>query len=473
MFNAPYPYDNTDKYSIWEYSKRLLGKTLEEAIGFDLPSDYSGKGRLGQMVEHYFFQYQPNSDPTADFREAGTELKCTPLKMLANKVLQIKERLVCTMIDYSEDPKFSFRESHVYQKCACMLILMYLHQSNVPVQQLKFIYSVLWEIPQKDLLIMEQDYDKIIEKIRSGKAHELSEGDTTYLGACRKGQKGDSEQFYSLPDGTMAAIPAPKRAFSLKTQYMRTILDFIENYGEPAGCNTKGFVKGFQPGLVTEEELQTNTLEDILLQRFNAYLGKSYSELCREFGLEESAAKNKYALIANAILTLNKTRGEDVQESEEFKKSGIKIKTIRLKKSGRPTEAMSFENINYQEILSEDSWYESRLYDLFTSRFLFIVFKDSDASEVPDYRLFKAFFWTMPYNDLKDAEKYWESIRKSVILNKIDSTHFYRESQNLKFHVRPKARNAQDLAVNPHGGLCPKYCYWFNHNYIQNIIEES
>ncbi len=319
------------------------------------------------------------------------ELKCTPLKELADKSLRIKERLVCSMIDFSEDYKHPFKESHVYIKCACMLILMYLHQAEVPVQHLKFLYSVLWQTPEKDLLIMEQDYDKIVAKIRCGKAHELSEGDTTYLGACRKGQKNDSDQFYTLPSGKRCDIPAPKRAFSFKPQYMRTILEFIQNYGENAGVNTAAFVAGYDHGLISKEELQKQ----------------------------------------------------------------------------------SFENINYSDILQEDDWYESRLYELFTSRFLYIVFRDCGTKGNPDFRLQKAFFWTMPYEDLLSAEPYWKNIKDNVAANRIDSEYFYRESEHKKFHVRPKAKNASDLAVNPNGGYCKKYCCWFNHEYIQHIAEDE
>ncbi len=86
--------------------------------------------------------------------------------------------------------------------------------------------------------------NKITAKIRSGKAHELSEGDTTYLGACRKGQKGDADQFYTLPSGELCEIPAPRRAFSLKPQYMRMVLDFIQKSGNNSGMNTAALVEG-------------------------------------------------------------------------------------------------------------------------------------------------------------------------------------------------------------------------------------
>lgn len=461
-------YDKADKWSILEYSKQLLGKSLEEAVAPIVIDPMRGKGQLGQLVELYFFGIENNSRQEADFPEAGLELKVTPLKELKDKTLAIKERLVCTMIDFTKDQAIPFEQSHIYLKCAFMLIPFYLHKDGVPVHQLKFIYDVLWQIPDKDLLIMKQDYEKIIAKIKAGKAHELSEGDTTYLGACRKGQKGDSDVFYKLTDGTRVEIPAPRRAFSLKTQYMRTILNFAEKTGGQGTYNTSAQVSGFGPQLIDKKELREKNFEDILLGRFKPYLGKTYDDLVKELHTPITGSKSKFFLITNEILTEGETRGEDVTKSDEFIKSGIVIKTIRLKKNGRPAEAMSFENINYFDILQEDNWYDSRLYDIFTGRFLFVVFQEGDDEQV---RLAKAFFWTMPVKDLDDAAQYWQNIKDAVTENHIAPEYFYRESDHRKFHVRPKARNAEDVTENPHGGTAKKYCYWFNHEYIKSIVE--
>ena len=465
-----FDFDRTDKWSILEYSKKLLGKTLEQAIYPDVIEERKGKGRLGQLVEEYFFGYDVNSNPEADFSEAGVELKVTPLKELKNKTLAIKERLVCTMIDYDNDPRKPFEKSHIYLKCAFMLILFYLHNAKLPAQQQLFIYSVLWQIPDKDLLVMKQDYEKIIGKIRSGKAHEISEGDTVYLGACRKGQKGDSDVYYLLPDGTVADIPAPKRAFSLKPQYMRTVLSFAEKTGGQGTYNTSAIVQGYGRQLVDQKELEKENFEDILLSRFKPYYGMTYNDLIREMNIQPSRAKSKYFLIVNEILTERKRRGADVTKSEEFVKSGIVIKTIRLNRKGMPAEAMSFENIRYSDIVKEEDWFESRLYEIFTGRFLFVIFQEDENEEM---RLCKAFFWTMPSKDLKDAADYWLNIKTAVSENRIESGYFYRESDHRKFHVRPKARNALDVTENPNGGTAKKYCYWFNREYIKQIIERE
>lgn len=467
------PYDKADKWSILDYSKRLLGKTLEEAIAPCQIEEIKGKGRLGQLVEKYFFGYDINSNPEADFSEAGLELKCTPLKLLTNRTLAIKERLVCTMIDYSEDYKKPFEESHVYLKCMFMLILFYLHEAGIPVHQLKFIYSILWQIPDKDLLIMKQDYETIIGKIKAGKAHELSEGDTTYLGACRKGQKGDSDVFYTLPDGRIADLPAPKRAFSLKPQYMRTILDFAQKTGGQGTYNTSSLVQGYGPQLVSEKELERKSFEEILLDRFIPFYGKSYPEICKMIGMPETDAKQKYAMVSNAIITENNRRGKNAEESDEFIKSGIRLKTFRITKENKPKEALAFENIDYMGIVDEENWYDSRLYELFTSRFLFVVFKEYIEEESSVYRLEKCFFWTMPQLDLAEAEYYWDNIKINVAEDHIAPLYFYKESDNKKFHVRPKGRDSYDLTLTPNGTWAKKYCYWFNKSYVKEIVERA
>ncbi len=465
-----FDYDKTDMWSILEYSKRLLGKSLEQAVAPTIVVPKRGKGGLGQLVEVYFFGIKNNSRQEADFPEAGVELKVTPLKLGKNEQYEIKERLVCTMIDFTKDQKRAFADSHIVKKCSLMLIPFYLHLNSIPVQKLRFIYDVLWQIPDKDLLIMKHDYETIIGKIKAGKAHEISEGDTMYLGACRKGQKGDKAVYYKLPDGSTASTPAPKRAFALKVAYMKTILEFAKKTGGQGSFNTSALAHGYTKHLIEEEELEEKSFEEILLDRFKPFYGMSYDELVEEMNASASGAKSKYFLIANAILTDKGERGIDVTASEEFLKSGIVMKTIRLNKNGRPVEAMSFENIKYGEVMSEKNWYGSRLYELFTQRFLFIVFQED---EFKVERLKKAFFWTMPVEDLSAAALYWQSIRQAIRDNHISSEYFYKESEHKKFHVRPKGTKQYPFTDNPHGGKAKKLCYWFNHDYVKEIVDKS
>ena len=455
-------YNPTDISSIFEYSKGLLGHTLREFVSKEFEAR-KGKGSLGEMVEEIYFGYDKNNNPAADFSIAGVELKCTPLKKSKKDELLIKERLVCDMIDYIEEAGKDFEHSHFYEKCRLMLLLFYLHIAQANQLDLEFLFSVLWKLPEKDLLIIKNDYNIIHDKIVHGLAHTLSEGDTMYLAACRKGSKGTdvTKQFNS-------DILAPTRAYSLKMAYMRTILDYVQRSGQNAVSNID--ISQVQES-VTTSELKKHTFDEIILSRFQSYIGKNEKELTKRLQLNlSSGSKSKFFQIANSIA--NNGKSSNINLSEEFRKAGLMMKTIRVQANGKIKEAMSFENINYQEVYDNDNWYDSRLYEIFTSRFLFVVFKEQTPHK-SDYILDKVFFWTMPQEDIRIAEFYWQNIRGNVLNNMIEPKNFWSAKLHQYFHVRPKGRNSKDLADNPNGGKCKKYCYWFNNDYISKIVNEN
>lgn len=471
-------YNQSDPISIYEYSHNIIGHSLCDLYGKEaIEGVRKGKGRLGQMVEELFFEYEVNSDCDADFKEAGVELKCTPLlKYIKDNTWRIKERLVCTMIDYFKTDNETFEDSHFLRKCRLMLLLFYSHVYGEQIYNYEFIFRVLWKIPEKDLLIIKQDYETIVNKIKQGKAHLLSEGDTVYLAACRKGQKGDKMQVQPYSNEL-----ARKRAFSLKPAYMRTILEQVVNSGKDYLCNFEDKTM-HRHELVSLKELKEKSFEDIILKRFQPYIGSNYVEICNMLDIPQSTAKHKYAMAANEIATNKST---NIEESEEFQKSGIRMKTIRIATNGTPEEAMSFKNINYKEVYDNGTWIDSELYELFTSRFLFVVFKNKKDKTISissrkgiakiedEYVLHKVFFWTMPEEDLNTACQYWINIRRNVIKNQIRLNYFWSIADKKKFHVRPKGTKTsyQNAAENPNGGKVDKYCYWFNPDYVKNITE--
>lgn len=472
-------YDKSSPVSIFNYSRHLIGNSLHTLLGEKVIDHVrKGKGSLGQMVEELFFGYDINSDRGADFSEARLELKCTPLlKSKSDNSYRIKERLVCTMIDYFEIVNTPFENSHLISKCRLMLLLFYLHVSGKAIYDYEFLFRILWQLPEKDLILIKKDYQTIADKVRRGEAHLLSEGDTLYLGACRKGQKGDNKQSQPYSD-----IKANKRAFSLKPAYMRYILGHVKDSGKSFYNNYADVNKhGFE--LVTAGELRGDTFENIILKRFQPFMGKNYVQICRMLGLEAYQSKSKYADIASLIAS--NMVAKRLSASEEFVKSGIIMKTVRLQNNGKPRESMSFKNIDYYEIFDNDDWFESELYELFTNRFMFVVFKpedeeitvvDNNAKRLvaeQSYILDSVFFWTMPASDLDMAREYWENIRSAVLENKISTRSFWRIGDHKNFHVRPKAKVKTDKTVNPSGGFCDKYCYWFNSEYVKQIIDNN
>ena len=472
-------YDPKSAESIFRFSKGLLHKSLAEAVcaiddSIRIESIVaSGKGGLGQMVEKFYYGYELNNDSGPDFKEAGVELKTTPLKRLANKELAIKERLVCDMIDFCAIVEKPFEESLFYQKSLLMLIIFYLHAKGKELRDLEFLYSVLWKLKGKDLAIIRHDYETIVGKIKAGKAHELSEGDTMYLGACRKGKKGDP-----LRKQPFNEIGAPQRAFSLKTSYMRTILDFIRTQGGDMVTNT-GIGTGGDVELVTEEDLREMPFDEILTRRFMEFKGKDYKEIAAQFNMTITPKdKSRYARVTKRILS---EKLAHIEDAEEIKKSGIIPKTIRIKSDGNIKEHMSFENIDYKEIAETDDWTDSRWYEIVTSRFMFVVFRavpdeSAEWKNETRYVLDRVVFWTMPVEDLVRAEEYWNNIKENVMQDTLQDKNntFWKIGDGKDFHVRPKAQTSADVCESPASGIkVPKKAYWFNKDYIKKIIRNA
>ncbi|HTA82864.1 MAG TPA: MutH/Sau3AI family endonuclease [Bacteroidia bacterium] len=470
----PLPYDKTSPKSIEAYAKKLLNKSLYDVLGSEIKQTYKGKGKLGQALEELYFQYMPNSKSEPDFVEAGVELKTSPLKKITRGLVS-KERLVFNIIDYKKEHLQEFRTSNFWRKNHLLLLMFFLHDPEKIDLEYLFKIITLWEFPVEDLKIIKDDWEKVIAKIKAGKAHEISEGDTLYLGACTKGANRES-----LTSQPFSSVMAMQRAFSLKSKYLNFI---IEKYfaGEKFKINQKGYNKilgddyTFHESSVRYQKLdledvepvvksikdyrQGETFEDLVIRRFSKHYGKTEKELIKELGIKETNAKHKYSLIAKAIMGVKKGK-----EIEEFEKADMIMKTIRLENSGSLKESMSFAQIKFKEIIHE-SWEDSYWFNTITKRFFFVVFQKNENG---DLELKKVIFWTMPYYDIETGKKFWEDTKKKI--KNDDYQHFIKASDDRIFHIRPKAINNKDLMETPSGRMEKKKCYWLNASYIKNII---
>ena len=113
----------------------------------------------------------------------------------------------------------TFKTSDFWHKCQTILLMSYEHKKDIPKADFTIDKAVLFGFPEADLLIIERDWETIINKIKAGEAHLLTEGDTHYLAACTKGADSSSVRQQPFSD-----IPAKQRAYSLKSSYMSNIL---------------------------------------------------------------------------------------------------------------------------------------------------------------------------------------------------------------------------------------------------------
>ena len=133
------------------------------------------------------------------------------------------------MIPYDRPIDIDFDSSHLWQKCKKILLVYYHRDKTINKYDQKIEYVRLFTPPKEDLKIIRDDYEKIVSYIRSGRADELSEGLTTYLGAATKGSteaRSWVDQYYPHveDDGTVTHRKAKKRAISFKRQYMDYVL---------------------------------------------------------------------------------------------------------------------------------------------------------------------------------------------------------------------------------------------------------
>ena len=476
--NTQLPYNEKDKYSILEYASKLKDQSLKNVLDLEKSNSINlnnGKGGFGNLVEELYFKYKPNSEAQADFPEAGIELKTTPLKQTV-KGLVSKERLVFNIINYMEEHQKQFATSSFWKKNKELLLLFYLHeQDKLPIDYL-FKIIRLWRFPANDLKIIIDDWNTIVNKIRAGKAHELSEGDTLYLGACTKGANKSS-----MRQQPFSNEPAMQRAFSLKSKYLNFIIEQsfanIEHTIDEAEYDyllsetsmlreeyeayKKLNLKETEPVVKSIYDYKDGqTFEDLVVDKFNAYIGFSENDLIHYFQLTiNPKAKNRYQVFANRMMGV---KGKYI---EEFEKADVLMKTVVLENNGNLKESMSFQQIKYKEIIFEN-WLESYWYHTLTKRFFFIVFQ-KDEKGIP--RLKNVKFWTMPAQDLAVAKAFWLDTQEKVIIGSFEN--FIKISDDKICHVRPKARDASDLAETISGKMEKKKAYWLNSGYIKKIIK--
>ncbi len=457
-------YDVNSADSIIDFAKLLKDQTLRQACGVEIEEHgYNGKGNFGQILEKFYFGYEPNSDAEPDFKEAGMELKSSPLKTLKNGEFRSKERLVLNIINYLEVHKEEFETSSFWKKNSHLLLVFYLHDRDLDL--LDYIIKLVdgWQYPNEDLKIIKRDWEFINQRIKEGKAHELSEGDTFYLGACTKG----STALKSFRNQPFNEEQAKQRAYSLKQGYVNHIIANI------AQEETAVYGKIIEHPEILDK---VRSIEEIVILKFHPFYGKSAEKIEQELVLDlNKKAKSYFANLTNVILGLKLG-----QKIEEFEKADIQVKTIRLKENNLPKEDISFPTFEYQELIETD-WEDSDFKNILESKFFFVFYQFEGENLI----LRKVKFWNMPYSDILEAKNVWEEMVKTVsngeIVKKVTDkgvrkTFFPKKTENRISHVRPHARNAADTYELPVAdkltGLTEytKHCFWLNASYVKDEI---
>lgn len=351
---------------------------------------------------------------------------------------------------------------------------------------------LLEELPERDQMIIQHDWEKIARYVKAGKAHELSERDFMYLSPARKGAGGDEKVKYN--DKYPKAKP---RAYSFKKSYMTKL--FNERMLTPEE------ISYILPGAVLPKEKE---FDDILIETLKPYFGRTVESLKKEF----SNYRNGYSEKNDIVKQIYKSEN-DLEETDEFQKANYRLRTITVDEKGTPTQDMSFSAFDFDGLLKEKNWTESIVYDeMVDSKFLLVIFsKNSEGQEI----LNNALIWYIPKKDVNKVKDVWKEARR-VIKNGIKleqklshdragrlifvyENNFPKSSFNKVAHVRNKAGESEYFCENansvklknpaevitlkeipaelkdtpiPTGEYMTKQCFWFNKKYMKQQIKD-
>lgn len=475
------------KEEVFQQAQIIREKSLREIIPKDKIASVEEeidsyqnrrKGFLGELIEWYVFGKKADGLSQADFNIAGVELKTTPIKNHKTKKYASKERLVFSMINYEDIVKEKWETSSFLKKNKTLLLMFYLwiQGQNILDYEFKFIHllNLLEDISEEDIFQIQKDWEYIVEKIRRGEAHLLSEGDTYYLGACTKAANSRG-----VRDQPMNKIPAKRRAFSLKQQYINYLIQ------------TKLLDQKSETVSIFKKQRRIETIEDAIKERFAPFLGKTDVEILQKLNSNLGKKSKSYKrLIVNRILDV------DSNNIEELEKANITLKVITLEHSGSLKESISFPAFDYKDLVNEE-WYDEEEeimadfhLQLETKKFLFVIFKKQENSK--DIILQKTMFWNFPMKDISKVKDVWdktiELINEGKIVKKIEIqkngkekrlTYFPGMSYNGVAHVRPHGQNKEDTSALPVEDALTgekkytKQCFWLNAKYIQHAIEKD
>ena len=474
--------------------KKLEGKSLYEACKKDTDfKKIDGKGSFGVLLEKYYFNYTPNSDPRPDFPEAKPymlELKSTGLdKYKSGKGFKIKERLALKSLNYTEDYSYTFLDSPLYKKTKNLLLVFYLWEKNTEEHHQKIKLVDTWTIPKEDISFLVEDYNIIIDKIKKGLAHELSGRDTNYLEAATTGRGHNSLTLQPFSDKK-----ASPRRFAFKTSYMNYVLSniLIEKYDKKTQKNFYECIKKYSnlKPIRKSSKSKNLTLNDLLQECFHNYFGKTADKIAATINLRGSHTdKGFYYRLVKKVLT-----GEE-EEIKELVKADIVLKAIRIENDNKPSQNMSSPAFRFIEDIYNLEWEDSDWKKIILKKHLFVFFKVNNDGK---YILEKFTLWKMPNQDIEECKKVWLKTKQIITNGEIFKSFNYNQNGSIKLrkdgtpviknnfpkksescvcHVRPHGSNAKDTYPLPVKDIkqnfekFTKQSFWLNDRYIGEIYQ--
>lgn len=398
-----------------EYTKGIKGKTFKDFdINNVLTDNTKDKGILGKIIETGFYKYPNNNKAEADFADLGVELKVSGYVKNKNGTISAKERLVLGKIDYNAIIHEDFNFSHLIFKSKKILIIWYEYEKDKSYKDFKITDYQFYDM-SGDSLIIKNDFEIIKRKVIDGKAHLLSEGDTSYLGACTKGATGNDKT--KQPNSPILAKP---RAFSLKNSYMTGVL---------RSANL----------VLNVNNVEYKSVEEYVFAQIEEFIGQTQMEIYYKLigkKLGSIVPKNLNKMLSDRMI------GKDSELSEKsplFDKVNYYIKNLPINSLGYPIERMSFRNLKLSEF--EEDWENSDWKTYFEEVTIIVICYRGDKKSKNGERILdgiKKISFTADEIDL--FGRTYNQVKKTI------------QNRDTSLLPQPKLFDGQILEVAPKGG---------------------
>lgn len=272
-----------------------------------------------------------------------------------------------------------------------ILIIWYKYEENTNYADMEITDYQLYDLSQ-DEEIIKNDFYIIKNMVEKGQAHNLSEGQTSYLGACTKAANKDKRT--PQPNNVEGAKP---RAFCLKNSYMTGIFRMLISNEQ-----------------ISTEVNEFKTIEEYVFDKIRHYIGKTQFEIAKIItgkDYTQEKPKNINKMISDRLVGKDK---ELENKNELFKKTTCIIKNLPVYPNDKPVERMSFRKLRISEF--EKDWEESDWKQYFEEVTLIVICYEAKNRKVKNgYRTLKEVkTFSFTDEDLESIKIAYEMVQKAI-----------------------------------------------------------
>ena len=462
------------KEELLSQANLLLGKSFSELYNSEeikkvlKNRKLTDKGNLGKLVEeiHYGIKNNNNSEP--DVKNLGIEIKTNPLKTnvkLKRGEISPKEPIKLGKINYDNICNEDFESSSFLKKCRKILFNFHFQDLKYPQIEIerKFILIDLINIYDDiiDLSVIKKDWHIIQNKFKTNNSHNISSSDTDYLVAKTAGNKGQKSKSHE------EEMNSKSKAFYFHADYIRNLLnkyDRVKKEDTLILTKKNKKIKSFR--ILSKDD--NGDINAAVIRKFKIYINQTDYKISESFNYQdafiEMRDKTRWHYLTSYILCGERKKFLS-KHIDEFSKSGLTVKTIRVNESNLPKEEVSFRTQNY-EITEDSKWEDSDLFYEMSRKFLWVIYKEKNNT----FKLENVFFWKMPDNDLEFISEKWHRFKKMQLEKNYKPSYFQDEDSfyflKIKDNVGGMNRTFDNQQVT-------NLSHWIRKSYVKIIIDND